>query len=220
MPGAAAFIYHQENNQIAIGFRRRAQLTNSYLSPFEEFQRFKQHPASARLLEGGRASATARARSTKAATSDTDTRFPGRRAIGCSAGFVNVPRIKGSHTAIKSGALAAEAAFEAIAAERSNDSLDGYDTALHSSWVGDELRMVKNVEPMVAKFGGTVGTITAGVDMVDALPEDWAAVQHEGTIPITRRCGGGTSRVRSTIPARRGHQLRSPLVRVPFELKP
>jgi len=160
------FIYHQENNQVAIGFVVALNYRNPYLSPFEEFQRFKQHPAVREILEGGRrVSYGARAINEGGYQAIPKLAFPGGVLIGCSAGFVNVPRIKGSHTAIKSGALAAEAAFDAIVAERANDALDAYDSALHASWVGDELRMVRNVEPMVAKFGGTVGTLTAGVDM-------------------------------------------------------
>ena len=160
------FIYHQENNQVAIGFVVALNYRNPYLSPFEEFQRFKQHPAIREMLEGGRrVSYGARAINEGGYQAIPKLAFPGGVLIGCSAGFVNVPRIKGSHTAIKSGMLAAEAAFDAIAAGRSNDSLDSYDTALHQSWVGDELRMVKNVEPMVARFGGTMGTLLAGVDM-------------------------------------------------------
>jgi electron-transferring-flavoprotein dehydrogenase len=118
------------------------------------------------MLEGGRrVSYGARAINEGGYQAIPKLAFPGGALIGCSAGFVNVPRIKGSHTAIKSGMLAAEAAAEAIAADRSNDELSAYDTALHSSWVADELKMVRNVEPMVAKFGGALGTFTAGIDM-------------------------------------------------------
>ncbi len=160
------FIYHQENNQVAIGFVVALNYRNPYLSPFEEFQRFKQHPAVREILQGGRrVSYGARAINEGGYQAIPKLAFPGAVLIGCSAGFVNVPRIKGSHTAIKSGALAAEAAFEAIVADRANDALDAYDRALHDSWVGEELRMVRNVEPMVAKFGGTVGTLLAGTDM-------------------------------------------------------
>jgi electron-transferring-flavoprotein dehydrogenase len=160
------FIYHQEKNQVAIGFVVALNYRNPYLSPFEEFQRFKQHPAIREMLEGGRrVSYGARVINEGGYQAIPKLAFPGGVLIGCSAGFVNVPRIKGSHTAMKSGMLAAEAAFEAIAAERSGDSLETYDEALHASWVGDELRMVRNVEPMVAKFGGTLGTLLAGTDM-------------------------------------------------------
>ncbi|HWH18690.1 MAG TPA: electron transfer flavoprotein-ubiquinone oxidoreductase, partial [Allosphingosinicella sp.] len=91
--------------------------------------------------------------------------FPGGALIGCSAGFVNVPRIKGSHTAMKSGMLAAEAAFEAIAEGREADDLRAYEDNLRSSWIAAELKTVRNVEPMVARFGGTLGTLLAGADM-------------------------------------------------------
>ena len=160
------FLYHQENNQVALGFVVALNYRNPYLSPFEEFQRWKQHPAVRCFLEGGRrVSYGARAINEGGYQAIPKLAFPGGVLIGCSAGFVNVPRIKGSHTAIKSGMLAAEAAFEAIAAGRSNDSLDAYETGLHSSWVAKELKMVRNVEPMVAKWGGAMGTMLAGADM-------------------------------------------------------
>ncbi|PSJ39377.1 electron transfer flavoprotein-ubiquinone oxidoreductase [Allosphingosinicella deserti] len=160
------FLYHQENNQVALGFVVALNYRNPHLSPFEEFQRWKQHPAIRAVLEGGRrVSYGARAINEGGYQAIPKLVFPGGALIGCSAGFVNVPRIKGSHTAMKSGMLAAEAAFEAIAAERAGDTLDAYDSSLHASWVADELKMVRNVEPMVAKFGGTVGTLAAGLDM-------------------------------------------------------
>jgi electron-transferring-flavoprotein dehydrogenase len=160
------FIYHQDAGQVAIGFVVALNYRNPYLSPFEEFQRWKQHPEIREMLEGGkRVSYGARAINEGGYQAIPQLAFPGGVLIGCSAGFVNVPRIKGSHTAMKSGMLAAEAAFEAISAERSNDALDAYGSALHSSWVADELKMVRNVEPMVAKFGGTAGTLLAGADM-------------------------------------------------------
>jgi electron-transferring-flavoprotein dehydrogenase len=160
------FLYHQENNQVALGFVVALNYKNPYLSPFEEFQRWKQHPAVRCFLEGGRrVSYGARAINEGGYQAIPKLAFPGGALIGCAAGFVNVPRIKGSHTAIKSGMLAAEAAFEAIAAGRSGDALDAYDSGLHSSWVADELKMVRNVEPMVAKWGGAMGTVLAGADM-------------------------------------------------------
>jgi electron-transferring-flavoprotein dehydrogenase len=160
------FIYHQANNQVAIGFVVALDYRNPYLSPFEEFQRFKQHPDVRAILEGGRrVSYGARAINEGGYQAIPQLAFPGGVLIGCSAGFVNVPRIKGSHTAMKSGMLAAEAAFEAITADREGDALQSYDDALHSSWVADELKKVRNVQPMVAKFGGTAGTLTAGIDM-------------------------------------------------------
>src|SRR5919202_2250582 len=160
------FLYHQADNQVALGFVVALNYRNPWLSPFEEFQRWKQHPAIRSILEGGRrVSYGARAINEGGWQSVPKLAFPGGALIGCSAGFVNVPRIKGSHTAMKSGMLAAEAAFEAIAADRAGDVLQAYSDALHSSWVADELKMVRNVEPMVAKFGGAAGTLLAGLDM-------------------------------------------------------
>ncbi|MDB5668308.1 MAG: electron transfer flavoprotein-ubiquinone oxidoreductase [Alphaproteobacteria bacterium] len=160
------FLYHQDNNQVALGFVVALSYRNPYLSPFEEFQRWKQHPSIRAILEGGkRVSYGARVINEGGYQSIPKLAFAGGALIGCSAGFVNVPRIKGTHTAMKSGMLAAEAAFAAISADRGNDALEDYDSALHASWVAKELKMVRNVEPMVAKFGGTIGTLLAGVDM-------------------------------------------------------
>lgn len=160
------FLYHQEGGQVALGFVVALNYRNPYVSPFEEFQRWKQHPAIREILEGGkRVSYGARAINEGGWQSVPKLVFPGGALIGCSAGFVNVPRIKGSHTAMKSGMLAAEAAFAAIAGERSGDRLDSYPDAVNGSWIATELKMVRNVEPMVAKFGGVAGTILAGADM-------------------------------------------------------
>ena len=160
------FLYHQEKNQVALGFVVALNYRNPYLSPFEEFQRWKQHPAIRWFLEGGRRlSYGARAINEGGWQSVPKLAFPGGALIGCAAGFVNVPRIKGSHTAMKSGMLAAEAAFAAIGAGRGGDRLDDYQSALESSWVAAELRMVRNVEPLVAKWGGAFGTMLAGADM-------------------------------------------------------
>jgi electron-transferring-flavoprotein dehydrogenase len=160
------FLYHQANGQVALGFVVALSYRNPWLSPFEEFQRWKQHPSIRQFLEGGRrVSYGARAINEGGYQAIPKLAFPGGALIGCSAGFVNVPRIKGSHTAMKSGMLAAEAAFDAIAADRSADALDAYDSALHASWVADELKLVRNVEPLVARWGGTLGTILAGADM-------------------------------------------------------
>ncbi|MDQ3245963.1 MAG: electron transfer flavoprotein-ubiquinone oxidoreductase [Pseudomonadota bacterium] len=160
------FLYHQENNQIALGFVVALDYQNPYLSPFEEFQRWKTHPAVRAEFEGGRrVSYGARVINEGGWQSIPELVFPGGALIGCSAGFVNVPRIKGTHTAMKSGMLAAEAAFEAVGADRSGDRLDKYQTALRSSWVDKELRMVRNAQPAVSHWGGIVGTAYAGFDM-------------------------------------------------------
>ena len=160
------FLYHQENNQVALGFVVGLGYRNPYLSPFEEFQRWKQHPAIRSILEGGRRiSYGARAINEGGWQAVPKLVFPGGALIGCSAGFVNVPRIKGSHTAMKSGMLAAEAAFAAIVAEREADELDAYPEALNASWVAKELKTVRNAEPAIASFGPLAGTLFAGVDM-------------------------------------------------------
>ena len=160
------FLYHQEAGQVALGFVVALNYRNPYLSPFEEFQRWKQHPSIRQHLEGGRrVSYGARAINEGGWQAVPKLAFPGGALIGCAAGFVNVPRIKGSHTAMKSGMLAAEAAFAAIAADRSADTLSDYEPALRASWIARELQMVRNVEPLVAKWGGTIGTLLAGIDM-------------------------------------------------------
>ena len=160
------FLYHQANNQVALGFVTWLNYSNPYVSPFEELQRWKQHPEIRAILEGGRrVSYGARAINDGGWQSVPKLDFPGGVLIGCSAGFVNVPRIKGSHTAMKSGMLAAEAAAAAIAAGRASDALSEYDAAVRSSWIAKELKLVKNVLPAVEKFGDDIGTVLAGIDM-------------------------------------------------------
>jgi len=160
------FLYHQENNQVALGFVVALDYSNPYLSPFEEMQRWKTHPAVKAEIEGGRrVSYGARAINEGGYQAIPKLAFPGGALIGCSAGFVNVPRIKGTHTAMKSAMLAADAAFEAIAADRSGDTLDTYEPSLRKSWVAKELKKVRNVQPAVAHWGGTLGTLYAGLDM-------------------------------------------------------
>jgi electron-transferring-flavoprotein dehydrogenase len=160
------FLYHQANNQVALGFVVALDYKNPYLSPFEEFQRWKHHPEIAAILKGGRrVSYGARAINEGGWQSIPKLAFPGGALIGCSAGFVNVPRIKGTHTAMKSGMLAAENAVAAMAAGRANDMLADYQPAVNDSWIATELKLVKNAEPAVAKFGNFVGTILAGADM-------------------------------------------------------
>ncbi len=160
------FLYHQANNQIAIGFVTALDYKNPYLSPFQEFQRFKHHPAIAAYLEGGkRVAYGARAINEGGWQSVPKLAFPGGALIGCAAGFVNVPRIKGSHTAMKSGMLAAESVAAAIAKGRAHAQLDEYDEAVRSSWIARELKAVQNAQPAVSKFGADLGTIIAGADM-------------------------------------------------------
>ena len=160
------FLYHQANHQVALGYVVWLGYKNPYVSPFEELQQWKTHPAIAEILKGGkRVSYGARAICDGGWQSVPKLTFPGGALIGCTAGFLNVPRIKGSHTAMKTGMMAAEAAADAISRQRGNDELTGYTDAYCGSWVEKELRMVRNFEPIVAKFGGTLGTLIAGVVM-------------------------------------------------------
>ncbi|MBA3527307.1 MAG: electron transfer flavoprotein-ubiquinone oxidoreductase [Pseudomonadota bacterium] len=160
------FLYHQDNGQVALGFVVALDYENPYLSPFEEMQRWKMHPAIRAEIEGGRrVSYGARAINEGGYQAIPQLVFPGGALIGCSAGFVNVPRIKGTHTAMKSAMLAAEAAFEAISNDRSGDLLDAYSAALHSSWVAEELKLVRNAQPAVSHWGGIAGSLYAGIDM-------------------------------------------------------
>ena len=160
------FLYHQANNQVALGYVVWLGYANPHLSPFEAFQQWKTHPEIAAILKGGRrVSYGARAICDGGFQSLPKLVFPGGALIGCTAGFLNVPRIKGSHTAMKSGMMAAEAAAEAILSQRKNDELAAYPAAYEASWVYKELRMVRNFEPLVAKFGGTLGTLLAGANL-------------------------------------------------------
>ncbi|WP_309753192.1 electron transfer flavoprotein-ubiquinone oxidoreductase [Novosphingobium sp.] len=160
------FLYHQANGQVALGYVVWLGYGNPYLAPFEAFQQWKTHPEIAAILKGGRrVSYGARAICDGGWQSLPKLTFPGGALIGCTAGFLNVPRIKGSHTAMKSGMMAAEAAADAISRQRGNDELTAYTEAYQASWVEKELRMVRNFEPIIAKFGGTLGTVLAGANL-------------------------------------------------------
>ncbi len=160
------FMYHLEDNLVAIGFVTALDYENPYLSPFEEMQRFKTHPAIAPTFEGARRiSYGARAINEGGLQAVPRLVFPGGALIGCTAGFVNVPRIKGSHNAMKTGMLAADAAFDAISAGRQSDTLTEYPEAFRKSWVYDELYKVRNARPALAKFGAILGSMYSGLDM-------------------------------------------------------
>ncbi|MFQ5784412.1 MAG: electron transfer flavoprotein-ubiquinone oxidoreductase [Alphaproteobacteria bacterium] len=157
-----SFIYHLEDNQVAAGFVVGLDYQNPHLDPFDEFQRFKTHPAIRPVFEGGRRVAYgARALNEGGLQSIPRLDFPGGALIGCAAGFLNVPKIKGTHTAMKSGMLAAETAFEALG--REGAELDGYAAALEKSWIHDELYRVRNVRPAF-RFGLWCGLAYAAVD--------------------------------------------------------
>ena len=161
-----SFLYHMENNLVAIGFVVGLGYSNPYLYPYEEFQRYKTHPAIRRFLEGGkRLCYGARAISAGGLQSLPKTVFPGGCLIGDDAGFLNASRIKGSHAAIKSGMLAAEAAFAAIQAGRGGDELAAYPEAFRSSWLHEELYRARNFKPWMSK-GLYLGTLMVGIDQV------------------------------------------------------
>jgi electron-transferring-flavoprotein dehydrogenase len=163
--GGGTFMYHLENNQVAIGFVLHLNYSNPYLSPFDEFQRFKLHPAIRPVLEGGRRiSYGARAITEGGLQSVPKLTFPGGALIGCAAGFMNVPRIKGSHNAMKTGMLGAEAAFAAVKAGRSGDELDAYPAAWKASWSYKDIKKVRNVKPLWSKFG-LIGVGLGAIDM-------------------------------------------------------
>jgi electron-transferring-flavoprotein dehydrogenase len=161
-----SFLYHLENNQIAVGFVIGLDYKNPFLNPFEEFQRFKTHPAIRPTFEGGkRIGYGSRALTEGGWQSIPELVIPGAALIGCAAGFMNVPRIKGSHNAILSGIAAAEAAFAAIAAGRAHDRLDAYEEALRSGDIARDLKRVRNVKPLWSRFGTWLGVALGGVDM-------------------------------------------------------
>ncbi|MFP5448029.1 MAG: electron transfer flavoprotein-ubiquinone oxidoreductase [Alphaproteobacteria bacterium] len=164
--GGGSFMYHFGDNYVAIGFVVHLNYKNPWLSPFDEFQRFKQHPAVRPHLEGGKRIAYgARAITEGGLQSIPKLFFPGGVLVGCSAGFVNVPRIKGSHNAMKTGMMAAEAAFAAIQNGRQGDELAEYETAFKASWVHKELKIVRNAKPIISKYGTALGTLLSGMDM-------------------------------------------------------
>jgi electron-transferring-flavoprotein dehydrogenase len=161
-----SFFYHLENNQVAAGFVVGLGYTNPYLNPYEEFQRYKTHPAIRTFLEGGKRIAYgARAISAGGLQSLPRLVFPGGGLIGDDAGFLNASRIKGSHAAMKSGMLAAESAFTALRAGRSHDELGTYPESFRSSWLHDELHRARNFKPWMSK-GLALGTLMVGVDQV------------------------------------------------------
>jgi len=161
-----SFLYHFEDNKVAVGFVVGLNYSNPWLSPFEEFQRYKTHPAIRAFLEGGRRVAYG-ARAITAGGLNALPRFvfPGGCLVGCDAGFLNASRIKGSHAAIKTGMLAADAAFEALGAGRAHDELRGYADAFSESWLHDELYRARNFKPAMSK-GLWLGTALVGIDQV------------------------------------------------------
>ncbi|MGO7961671.1 4Fe-4S dicluster domain-containing protein, partial [Rhizobium leguminosarum] len=164
--GGGSFLYHLEDNLVAVGFVVHLNYKNPYLYPFEEFQRFKTHPAIRTTFEGGkRLSYGARAITEGGYQSVPKLSFPGGALIGCSAGLVNVPRIKGSHNAVLSGMLAAEKIAAAIVSGRSHDDVIEIENEWRKGDIGRDLKRVRNVKPLWSKFGTALGVALGGFDM-------------------------------------------------------
>jgi electron-transferring-flavoprotein dehydrogenase len=164
--GGGSFLYHLDDGYVSVGFVVHLNYANPFLSPFDEFQRFKTHPDIRPMLEGGeRIAYGARAITEGGWQSVPKLVFPGGALIGCSAGFVNVARIKGSHNAMLSGALAADHAVEALAAGRAGDELAGYEEGWRASPIGRDLSRVRNVKPLWSRFGTLAGVALGGLDM-------------------------------------------------------
>lgn len=159
-----SFLYHLENNQVAIGYVIGLDYENPYLTPFKEFQRFKNHPEVRKVLLGGKRIAYgARALNEGGYQSIPQLVFPGGATIGCAAGFLNVPKIKGTHTAMKSGMLAAESVADALLANRANDVLETYPEKIKASWIYPELKAVRNIRPAF-RFGLLAGLVYSALD--------------------------------------------------------
>ena len=164
--GGGSFLYHYGKNLVSVGFVLHLNYDNPYLSPYDEFQRFKTHPAIRSVFAGGRRIAYgARALTEGGWQSIPKLAFPGGALLGCSAGFMNLPRIKGSHNAVLSGIHAAEAAVEALAAGRAYDVLEGYETAVRAGPIATDLKRVRNVKPLWSRFGTVAGVGLGGIDM-------------------------------------------------------
>ena len=167
--GGGSFMYHYGEGLVSVGFVLHLDYSNPYLSPFEEFQLFKTHPKIKEVLKGGeRLSYGARAISEGGIQSWSDLIFPGGAFIGCSAGMVNVPRIKGTHNAMKTGMLAADSAFKLLVDSKigkSNKLLHSYIVAIKSSWVWRDLNSVRNVKPLLSKYGTWIGMLLGGIEM-------------------------------------------------------
>ena len=161
-----SFMYHLDNNQVYVGYIVDLNYKNPYLFPYMEFQRFKHHPAISEVLKGGkRVAYGARVVTKGGLQSMPQSAFPGGAMLGCAVGLVNLPRIKGNHNAMHSGIAAADAAIQAIEAGRSGDVLSEYDDALRTGPVGKDLKKVRNVAPLNARFGPLGGLVLGGFDM-------------------------------------------------------
>jgi electron-transferring-flavoprotein dehydrogenase len=176
--GGGSFLYHWGDRFVSVGFVVHLNYKNPYLSPYDEFQRAKHHPAILSHIQGGeRIAYGARAITEGGSQSVPKLAFPGGVLAGCAAGFVNVPRIKGSHNALKTGMLAADAVFDAIQAGRTRDTVESLDEAYAKSWVAKELKLVRNAKPFWSKLGTFWGVAFGGFDM-------WFATLFGGFSPF------------------------------------
>ncbi len=164
--GGGSFLYHYGDNLVSVGFVVHLNYANPYLSPYDEFQRFKTHPRIRDVFEGGkRIGYGARAITEGGWQSMPDLVFPGGALLGCAAGMINLPRIKGSHNAMLSGIAAAEAAFDAIQAGRAKDKLEAYESAVRNGDIGTDLKRVRNMKPYWSRFGTVFGVALGGLDL-------------------------------------------------------
>ncbi|HEY8246916.1 MAG TPA: electron transfer flavoprotein-ubiquinone oxidoreductase [Hyphomicrobium sp.] len=177
--GGGSFLYHYGDNLVSVGFVLHLNYDNPYVAPFEEFQRFKTHPAIRSTFSGGkRIGYGARAITEGGWQSIPKLTFPGGALLGCAAGFINLPRIKGSHNAMLSGIAAAEAAFAALGEGRAYDELAAYEEAVYAGDIARDLKPVRNTKPLWSRFGTYIGFALAGVDM-------WINTIIPGGLPFT-----------------------------------
>jgi electron-transferring-flavoprotein dehydrogenase len=192
--GGGGFLYHLDDNKIALGFVVHLNYANPYLNPYEEFQRFKTHPAIKPLLENAKRLAYgARSINEGGIQSLPELIFPGGALIGCSAGFVNLPKIKGSHNAMKSGMLAAETIVESLCKNESSGLLAEYPKKIRNSWLWKDLYTVRNVKPALSSWGTLTGTIYAGMEMwlsAFGITLPWTLkhkkADHQTLIPVSQ----------------------------------
>jgi electron-transferring-flavoprotein dehydrogenase len=215
--GGGSFLYHYDDNLVAVGFVVHLNYDDPYLSPFDEFQRFKTHPAIRDLFKGGKRLAYgARAITEGGYQSVPRLCFAGGALIGCAAGFVNVPRIKGVHNAMGTGMLAAEHVVTALGAGKANDELAGYENAWRDSPVGKDLYRVRNVKPLWSKFGTIIGVALGGLDMwCNTLGFSLFGTQSQAR-PQDARSGESTRADRGSQAGRQAH-LRQTILGVPFQ---
>ena len=213
------FLYHMAGNQVSVGLVVGLGYANPYLEPYQEFQRYKTHPLLSGFLEGGKRIAYgARAINASGLQSLPKLVFPGGALIGCDAGFLNAPRIKGSHAAIKTGMLAADAAFDALAAGRAHDELAAYPDAFASSWLYDELHRARNFKPLLDR-GLVTGAVLWGVDQLLFRGKAPWTLHRKARRPRQAAAGRRVRADRVSETRRRAH-LRQAVVGVPLQHQP